>query len=444
MKIINLNSKIKNIFFFIVCFLLLMVFSCFVFDLNGDTIWNFGFSYNIARGLIPYVDFNMVIGPLYNLFISIFLKLFGNYLIVFNVINSLMFSFILLVVFKKIGCKALIIPLCLGILPCIFGYNTFCLLLFILILVLLDSNSKYKYLYIGIIMGMIMMTKHNIGILLMIINLFLVPDKKGKLVSILGYIIPIIFVTIYLILNNALYGYINFCYLGLGSFMDNLKIDIYTFVLLLLVDFWLVRKYLFNKDKKILYLLTFQIIIFPIFDFYHIFVALLPVIYYYFLSYENKKFLLFWVEVLSISFIIINFTLALKLSFPTFFFKNNFLRYINISTNIDYVNDFCNYVSQKEKENKVYLFYGGAYLIRMSLNEDNSIYDLINNGNLGKNEDYYLEKMISNCQNKKCLFILENNHLDSQIDKEFTNYVRKNYYYLETLPYGNDVYVNYK
>lgn len=98
-----------------------------------------------------------------------------------------------------------------------------------------------------------MMTKHNIGILLMIINLFLVPDKKGKLVSILGYIIPIIFVTIYLILNNALYGYINFCYLGLGSFMDNLKIDIYTFVLLLLVDFWLVRKYLFNKDKKIPY-----------------------------------------------------------------------------------------------------------------------------------------------------------------------------------------------
>ncbi|MBD9105611.1 hypothetical protein EGW03_03955 [bacterium] len=444
MKIINLNSKIKNIFFFIVCFLLLMVFSCFVFDLNGDTIWNFGFSYNIAKGLIPYVDFNMVIGPLYNLFISIFLKLFGNYLIVFNIINSLMFSFILLVVFKKIGCKALIIPLCLGILPYIFGYNTFCLLLFILILILLDSNSKYKYLYIGIIMGMIMMTKHNIGILLMIINLFLVPDKKGKLVSILGYIIPIIFVTIYLILNNALYGYINFCYLGLGSFMDNLKIDIYTFVLLLLVDFWLVRKYLFNKDKKILYLLTFQIIIFPIFDFYHIFVALLPVIYYYFLSYENKKFLLFWVEVLSISFIIINFTLALKLSFPTFFFKNNFLRYINISTNIDYVNDFCNYVSQKEKENKVYLFYGGAYLIRMSLNEDNSIYDLINNGNLGKNEDYYLEKMISNCQNRKCLFILENNHLDSQIDKEFTNYVRKNYYYLETLPYGNDVYVNYK
>ena len=226
--------------------------------------------------------------------------------------------------------------------------------------------------------------------------------------------------------------------------MDNLKIDIYTFVLLLLVDFWLVRKYLFNKDKKILYLLTFQIIIFPIFDFYHIFVALLPVIYYYFLSYENKKFLLFWVEVLSISFIIINFTLALKLSFPTFFFKNSFLRYINISTNIDYVNDFCNYVSQKEKENKVYLFYGGAYLIRMSLNEDNSIYDLINNGNLGKDEDYYLEKMISNCQNKKCLFILENNHLDSQIDKKFTNYVRKNYYYLETLPYGNDVYVNYK
>lgn len=444
MKRINWNSKIKNVFFFIICFLLLMIFSSFAFDLNGDTIWNFGFSYNITRGLIPYVDFNMVIGPLYNLFIAFFFKIFGNYLIIFNIVNSLMFSLILLVVFNKIGWKALIIPLCLGILPCIFGYNTFCLLLFILILVLLDSNSKYKYFYIGIIIGMIMMTKHNIGIFLMIINLFLVPDKKGKLVSILGYIIPIIFVTIYLILNNALYGYINFCYLGLGSFMDNLKIDIYTFVLLLLVDFWLVRKYLFSKDTKILYLLTFQIIVFPIFDFYHIFVALLPVIYYYFLNYENKKFLLFWIKVLSISFIIINFTLVLKFSFPIFFSKNNFLRYINISTNIDYVNNVSNYVNKKEKENKVYLFSSDAYLIRMSLNEANSVYDLVNNGNLGNNEDYYLEKMISSCQNRKCLFILENNHLNNQINKKFTNYVRKNYYYLETLPYGNDVYVNYK
>ena len=444
MKKLCLISKTRSIFFFIVCFFLLMIFSSFAFNLSGDTIWNFGFSYNMTRGLIPYVDFNMVIGPLYNLFIAFFLKLFGNYLIVFNVINSLMSSFILLVVFKKIGWKALIIPLYLGILPCIFGYNTFCCLLFILILVLLDSNFKYKYLYIGIIIGMIMMTKHNIGIFLMIINLLLIPDKKGKLSSILGYIIPIIFVTIYLILNNALYGYINFCYLGLGSFMDNLKIDIYTFVLLLLVDFWLVRKYLFNKDKKILYLLTFQIIIFPIFDFYHIFVALLPVVYYYFLSYENKKFLLFWIEVLSISFIIINFTLVLKFSFPIFFSQNDFLRYINISTNINYINNLRNYVSQKEQENKVYLFYGGAYLIRMSLNEDNSVYDLINNGNLGNNEDYYLEKMISSCQNKKCLFILENSHLDNQINKKFTNYIRKNYYYLETLPYGNDVYVNYE
>lgn len=35
-----------------------------------------------------------------------------------------MFSLILLVVFKKIGWKALIITLYLGILPCIFTYNT--------------------------------------------------------------------------------------------------------------------------------------------------------------------------------------------------------------------------------------------------------------------------------------------------------------------------------
>lgn len=444
MKKLGWNNKIKNTLFFIICFILLMIFSCFVFKLDADTIWNFGFSYNIVRGLTPYVDFNMVIGPFYNLFISIFLKLFGNYLIIFNFINSLVFSFVLLIVFKKIGWKSIIIPLYLGVLPCIFGYNTFCCLLFILILILLDSKIKYKSFYIGIIIGTIMMTKHNIGIFLMIINLLLVPNKKEKLFSILGCIIPIISVTIYLILNNALYGYINFCYLGLGNFMDNFIIYIFAFILLLLVDFWLVKKYLIGKDIKIIYLLSFQIIIFPIFDYNHIMVALLPVIYYYFLNYENKIIILFWGKVLTISLLIINLTLIMKLSFPILYLSNSFLKYINLSTNITYINNFSNYVSKKEEDNKVYLFYSGAYLIRMYLGENNSTYDLINNGNLGKSEDYYLEKMISNCQNKRCLFILESNQNYNQINKKFINYIRENYYYLETLTSGNDVYVNYK
>ena len=444
MKKVNWNSKIKNIFFFIVCFILLMVFSCFVFTLNGDTFWNYGFSYNITRGLIPYVDFNMVIGPFYNLFISIFLKLFCNYLITFNIINSLLFSCILLFAFNKIGWKALIIPLYLGLIPCIFSYNTFCSLLIILILILLDSNFKYKFFYIGFIIGAIMMTKHNIGIFLMLINLLVIHEKREKILSMFGYSVPIILVIIYLILNNALYEYVNFCYLGLGSFMDNFRIDIFSVFLLLLVDTWLIKRYLCMKNIKILYLLTFQIVIFPILDFHHILIALLPTFYYYFSNYENEKKLVFWTKVFFTSFLIINLTLMLNQSFPVVYKKYTFLRYINLSNNMNYISNFSYYVHEKEKENKVYLFYSGAYLIRMYLNENNSIYDLINNGNLGKKETYYLDQMISNCEKQKCLFILENTNLDSQINKDFIDYIRKNYYYLETLPYGNNVYVNYK
>ena len=158
-------------------------------------------------------------------------------------------------------------------------------------------------------------------------------------------------------------------------------------------------------------------------------VALLPVIYYYFLNYENKIIILFWGKVLTISLLIINLTLIMKLSFPILYLSNSFLKYINLSTNITYINNFSNYVSKKEEDNKVYLFYSGAYLIRMYLGENNSTYDLINNGNLGKSEVYYLEKMISNCQNKRCLFILESNQNYNQINKKFINYIRENYYY---------------
>ena len=48
-------------------FLLIYFFYCLVLAYNlirGDSYVNFGFSYAITRGEVPYVDFNLVIPPL--------------------------------------------------------------------------------------------------------------------------------------------------------------------------------------------------------------------------------------------------------------------------------------------------------------------------------------------------------------------------------------------
>lgn len=49
----------------LIIFILTLLFNTFCNNLTIDEIWNYGFSYNIATGLIPYKDFNMVITPLY-------------------------------------------------------------------------------------------------------------------------------------------------------------------------------------------------------------------------------------------------------------------------------------------------------------------------------------------------------------------------------------------
>ena len=71
----------KKIIKYVVLFILILIFQIFI-PLDLDEIWNYGFAHNIATGLIPYKDFNMVITPLYPFLCSIFLIIKSNLIIV--------------------------------------------------------------------------------------------------------------------------------------------------------------------------------------------------------------------------------------------------------------------------------------------------------------------------------------------------------------------------
>ena len=45
---------------------------------NLDELWNFSYAKNIADGLTPYKDFNMIVTPLYASLNSIILTIFGK------------------------------------------------------------------------------------------------------------------------------------------------------------------------------------------------------------------------------------------------------------------------------------------------------------------------------------------------------------------------------
>ena len=72
--------KIKDIFKYILIFLFSFFSMSFFFSfIDGDVLWNYGFSYAISRGEVPYLDFNMIITPIYPMINSLFLKICSKY-----------------------------------------------------------------------------------------------------------------------------------------------------------------------------------------------------------------------------------------------------------------------------------------------------------------------------------------------------------------------------
>ena len=71
-----LQGSLKYIFVFSLALFALVFFS--LYTNNWDSIWNYGFSYSIAKGQIPYRDFTMIIPPFYNYLMSIGLIIFSH------------------------------------------------------------------------------------------------------------------------------------------------------------------------------------------------------------------------------------------------------------------------------------------------------------------------------------------------------------------------------
>lgn len=119
---------------------------------NLDEIWNYNFARNIANGLVPYKDFNMLQTPLLPLINSIFLKLFGNELIVMRILAILLISglfFIIYKIFKKLKVNIIYNLICIFLLFLLFknyiciDYN-FSVLILTLILIYLELNIFIK------------------------------------------------------------------------------------------------------------------------------------------------------------------------------------------------------------------------------------------------------------------------------------------------------------
>lgn len=163
-----------------VCFYLLLAFMAAWFHNleNQDELWNYAFASNIANGLLPYRDFNLLQTPLSCLVNGIAIFIFGHHLLVIRMTGAVLFTGIAAMadrITRQLGAKGIYQMFVPVVFLCMFFWNVFleysCLIMFFeLCLISFDldwSNGKEKsvlsQICAGVLMGCAMMCKQTFG-----------------------------------------------------------------------------------------------------------------------------------------------------------------------------------------------------------------------------------------------------------------------------------------
>lgn len=430
----NKNSFFKYIFIFILVFIISFLYKVFWIPITGDEIWNYGFSYNISKGMIIYRDFNCLQTPLYFIISSFFIKLFGNYLISVHLFDCILISFLMIMLYKTIGLYKSVLLYSVIIFNYFTTYSYFCMFLLFVIIYLFDHHEKVLYDTISFLAGLILISKQSIGLFMLIPVLFY---SKNKIKSLFIYLIPFICLSIYLLIQGAFCDFINYCFLGMIDFNENNKLFTIYFVIEVFCCLYLVYKIFKSKfkDKKYLFILMFQVNAYPIFDISHFIIPFIPVLYCILEDFNFNQLRLYY------RFLI----LVLFLSFPTIYVLKSFFCY-------DYVVSFdssnylflrnkgdVNNVLQKESEivEKYYYQYDYAFLltrnsyaIKLYCDIPIGQYDLLLNGNMGYRGSERITKEIEDtCKQNTCVFFVEDmsSEKDGQFSKKIYHYVLNRY-----------------
>lgn len=425
---------LQYLFLFLFFFLAQLLF----FNIQrGDTYVNFGFSYAISRGEIPYLDFNLVIPPLAPYLYSIFL-LISKSIIAFYLEQALLLTIMFYFLFQLFGKKAWIYLILLSIsypisMSSIFfpGYN-FLLLFFLVILFYLEKEQKSD-LVIGILLGCCFFTKQTVGGLLLLASIYyLFVDYKKFFIRILGFFIPVVIFLFLFLFQGNLSSFLDLCFFGLFDFKNNnLSFDwFYVFLFVVASVFLIVRIIHKPKDIKNYYVLLFASCVYPIFDYYHVSLFLAA---FFLLILEDIKlqrdvsiycivfslalsFIWFGVEKLSIS----NMRF---ISYPNF-------PYTMVSESYDYrFQKLENYI-QKLDDPVIFLLRGSEnYFYKIKNNLDITYFDLPNYGNYGYDG---IEEIIDSIKKERgSYFVVDRSAYLSksttqQYIKEVFSYIAKN------------------
>ena len=404
-------KKYRNyIFLFLFFFLVLSVFS--FYNHSYDSFWNYSFSYAIARGEVPYVDFNTVSTPFCAFFFSLFFIFSHHYLwYIFGWSLVLTFTFYLL--FQVIQHRsfivlfALLFPFLHTIIP---TYNLFCFCLYILLLYL-EKFHKNHYL-IGFVLGISVLTKQTIGVFFLLASvIYYVKDFKILGKRIMGFIIPCLLFFIYLLFTNSFLSFLDLCFFGLFDFSKNTTgFSIYFYLSIIL--FLVLCFYVFKKDRSIYAyytLATFSFVI-PLFDSYHFLLFLCSVFVYLMIRIDIKKKYCYLFLGLSIFLCFINFYCYQGFSSKRLDFLPNLEYYLVQPEQYEILLDMNRvFLEYYEKDNVPVLLSTKNSFIYVGNNLDVNYFLVFLHGNYGYNG---VEKLIKRIEESSNLYIINQREMD--------------------------------
>lgn len=427
--------------FFFVLYSFLVAYNLYF----GDTIVNYGFSYAITRGEIPYVDYNLII-PLFSPFLySIFLFICKSF-VFYYIVQSIFVVLFFIVLSKLLNNKwYLLLPIVflgfpIPIVTILFpGYNF--VLLFLLVLVIYcEIRGKSDYL-VGFLLGLMILTKHSLGILFLFPSFLYLKNlrKIGK--RFIGVSVPVIIFIFYLFFSHSFSEFINLCILGLLDFAgENSTVMEYWLWLPFLFCLIYVVFCIFKRKKDIFayYVLLSGFFVYPLFDAYHFsfFLFLTMCLFLYYSKFTCKN-VIFHIFVFLIFLAALWTFITLHFQDGSYYFQNypNYpLRYLRYSDQKNYqkIQKFM-----QEWEKPVVLFGLGTenYFYKITNNLDITYFDLPNYGNYGyEGTKMMIEKFEKLPTNSAILIdekVLEDDSYNQQYYKDLAYYVIDNYHKLK-------------
>lgn len=449
---------------------------------NLDEVWVFNTARNIANGLLPYRDFNLVTTPGLPIVCGIFLKIFGTEMIVMRILASVLSATIMFYIYKILNILEVKKDYIIIILAMIFSLfvEHFCIdynfaILLIALIILKSELKNYKKtnnffefnikreILLGILAGISITMKQTTGICFSIVfigyKILAVRNKKDFkqflkicITRTLGVIIPVTILILYLIQNEIIGDFIDYTILGIKEFKNSipyynlLKGDLKLLAVIVPLGI-IIAFYKSIKEKNMILAILFAysvstiIVVYPISDDIHFLIGgtigIITLVYMlkllinkYFDEIINNEKMLKFIEIITI--VIISFMLVISLYKIIRYLENcanyklqnfNYIPvYDDMAESIQKVDDYI-----LNQEHEVYILDARAGIYMIPINRYNKNYDMFLIGNIGSKGSEGVIEDLKSKENVKLLLLNNERNLNWQTPLDVIKYVKENY-----------------